>query len=57
MGIFPNEKRALKELRTKLSENYSLVDFRLYGSKAKAADMPGSDLDVMIVLEGFKHVL
>jgi predicted nucleotidyltransferase len=51
MGITPNEKRALKELRTKLSENYSLVDFRLYGSKAKGTDIPESDLDVMIVLE------
>ncbi len=51
MGISPNEKRALKELRRKLSENYSLMDFKLYGSKAKGTDMIGSDLDVMIVLE------
>jgi hypothetical protein len=57
MGITANEKRALKELRTKLSEKYSLVDFRLYGSKAKGSDMPGSDLDVMIVLEVFSPIV
>jgi len=57
MGISPNEKRALKELRTKLSENYNLVDFRLYGSKAKGTDMPGSDLDVMIVLEACSPIV
>ena len=57
MGITANEKRALKELRTKLSEKYSLVDFRLYGSKAKGSDMPGSDLDVMIVLEACSPIV
>jgi predicted nucleotidyltransferase len=51
MGISENEKLALKELRAKLLEKYSLVDFRLYGSKARGTDVQGSDLDVMIVLE------
>ena len=32
-------------------ENYSPLDFRIYGSKAKGTDVEESDLDVMIVLE------
>jgi hypothetical protein len=57
MGISPNEKIALKELQKKISESYNLVDFRLYGSKAKGTDMPGSDLDVMIVLEACSPII
>jgi len=51
MSITQNEKKALNELQTKLAEKYSLVDFKLYGSKAIGTDVSGSDLDVMIVLE------
>ena len=51
MGITQNEKKALNELQTKLAEKYSLVNFKLYGSKAIGTDVSGSDLDVMIVLE------
>lgn len=51
MGISKNERLALKELQSKLSEKYSLVDLKLYGSKAIGTDVSGSDLDVMIVLE------
>jgi predicted nucleotidyltransferase len=51
MSITPNEKKALNELQTKLAGKYSLVDFKLYGSKAIGTDVSGSDLDVMIVLE------
>lgn len=51
MPIRPNEKKALKVLRTTLAENYTLLDFRIYGSKAKGTDVQDSDLDVMITLE------
>ena len=51
MSITQDEKKALNELQTKLAEKYSLVDFKLYGSKAIGTDVSGSDLDVMIVLE------
>jgi hypothetical protein len=34
-----------------LQNNYSPVDFRLYGSKSKGTDQPESELDVMIILE------
>jgi len=51
MSVTQNEKKALNELQSKLANKYSLVDFKLYGSKASGTDVPGSDLDVMIVLE------
>jgi predicted nucleotidyltransferase len=51
MPISPNEKKALNALRTALLENYSLLDLRLFGSKAKRTDSRDSDLDIMIVLE------
>ena len=53
MPITPNEKKALNDLRTALLENYSLLDLRLFGSKAKGTDSDDSDLDVMIVLEDY----
>ena len=51
MPILPNEKKALSDLRTTLMKNYRVLDFRIYGSKAKGTDVEGSDLDIMIVLE------
>ena len=53
MPISPNEKKALNALRTALLENYSLLDLRLFGSKAKGTDSHDSDLDVMIVLDDY----
>ena len=53
MPILPNEKKALNALRTALLENYSLLDLRLFGSKAKGTDSHDSDLDVMIVLDDY----
>ena len=51
MPILPNEKKALNVLRSLLLENYRLLDFRIYGSKAKGTDVRDSDLDIMIVIE------
>jgi predicted nucleotidyltransferase len=51
MSISENEKKALKALQTELSRDFRIKDFRLFGSKARGEDTPGSDLDVMIVLE------
>jgi len=51
MPVSPDEKKALNALRTALLENYSLLDLRLFGSKAKRTDSRDSDLDIMIVLE------
>jgi predicted nucleotidyltransferase len=58
MPLLPNEKKALNELKSLLLENnYGLLDFRIYGSKAKGTDVPDSDLDIMIVLEDRSPVI
>ena len=51
MALSVTEKKALKELHSKLSERYELADFIVYGSKVLGTDRPGSDLDIMVVLE------
>ena len=51
MPILVNERKALEGLRRKLLKNYGLLDFRIYGSKARGTDIKDSDLDLMIVLE------
>ena len=51
MGLLPNEEEALKELKIALEKNYQLLDFRVFGSKARGIAVKDSDLDVMIVLE------
>lgn len=50
MVLKENEKKALKELKRALSEKFEILDFRLFGSKARGTSGPGSDLDVMIEL-------
>ena len=35
MKLAENEERALKQLRGELSARYPIIDFRLYGSKAR----------------------
>lgn len=57
MPLLPNEKEALAALRAKLSHDYRLLDFRVYGSKAKGTDVKDSDLDVMIVVEDYSPVI
>jgi len=57
MPILPNEKKALNVLRSLLLESYRLLDFRIYGSKAKGTDVRDSDLDIMIVLEDHSPVI
>lgn len=51
MPIFQNEKKALDALKGELKNRYDLIDFRIYGSKARGSDNPESDIDVMIVLK------
>ena len=51
MAFSAAEKNAIRELQSKLSGRYALVDFKIYGSKAVGTETPGSDIDIMIVLE------
>jgi predicted nucleotidyltransferase len=48
-----NEKQALEELKKSIGERYRLVDFRVYGSKARGDASPDSDIDVMMELEEY----
>ena len=51
MELSTNENKALRALKETLVEKYSILDFRIFGSKAKGTDVKGSDIDIMIVLE------
>ena len=53
MKLEENEERALKRLREELFARYPIIDFRLYGSKARGEGRPDSDLDVMIELPDY----
>lgn len=50
MLLKENEKSALIELKTILQAKYGLIDFKIYGSKARGEDTAESDIDVMIEL-------
>jgi DNA polymerase sigma len=47
----PEERTALDELKKTLRGRFGVVSAVLYGSKARGDDSPGSDIDVMIVLD------
>ena len=46
-----DEKKAIKNLKNKISNKYTLVDFILYGSKASGRDTEESDIDIMVEVE------
>lgn len=50
MRLKQSEKKAIGELKKILSEKYGLLDFRVFGSKARGEDTPESDIDIMIEL-------
>jgi predicted nucleotidyltransferase len=44
MALSESEKIAIKKLRIKLSRNYSVADFIVFGSKATNTDVVDSEL-------------
>ena len=48
MVLKRNEETALKALKENLINRYSILDFRIFGSKIRGEDTPQSDIDVMI---------
>ncbi|MBI5746829.1 MAG: nucleotidyltransferase domain-containing protein, partial [Nitrospirae bacterium] len=50
MPLRESEKKALMELKKILEEVYGLLDFRIFGSKARGEDSLESDIDLMIEL-------
>jgi len=47
------ENKAVVELKETLKKKYRLLDFRIYGSKARGDATPDSDIDIMIELDEF----
>ncbi len=48
MALKKNEKNAVGALREVLADHYSLLDYRIFGSKIRGDDTDQSDIDVMI---------
>jgi predicted nucleotidyltransferase len=48
MALKRNEEIALKALKERLISSYSILDFRIFGSKIRGEDTSQSDIDVMI---------
>jgi predicted nucleotidyltransferase len=57
MKLKKNEKQALKDLREAVSKKYPIIDFRLFGSKARGKGRPDSDLDVMIEIPAYDRTI
>ena len=57
MKLTENEKQALEALRKVLFDQYPVIDFRLFGSKARDEDRHDSDLDVMIVIPEYDQAM
>ena len=48
MTLKKNEEVALRILKERLTSDYPILDFRIFGSKVRGKDTPQSDIDVMI---------
>jgi len=57
MALSATEKKAVTDLHSKLSKNYAIRDFRIFGSKATGTDVSDSDIDIMILLEDTTPVI
>ncbi|HPO46195.1 MAG TPA: nucleotidyltransferase domain-containing protein [Spirochaetota bacterium] len=50
MRLSDKERMAIKELKDFISSRYTLMEFKLYGSKARGDNSPESDIDIMVTL-------
>ncbi|MCX5832093.1 MAG: nucleotidyltransferase domain-containing protein [Deltaproteobacteria bacterium] len=57
MKLTDNEKKSLDALHKVLFERYPVVDFRLFGSKARGEGVDDSDMDVMIEIPEYDPVM
>ena len=56
IGLSENERAALSKLKKALAERFNLIDFRVFGSKARGEATPESDIDVMIEIEDYNPI-
>jgi len=52
INLIPKEKRALLELKKKLSDRFPDIEIVLYGSRARGDYEKFSDIDLLILLDG-----
>lgn len=57
MPLRKNEEDAVRVLKERLAAGYSLLDFRIFGSKIRGDDTPHSDIDIMIELSEVNPVI
>ncbi len=57
MPILNNEKKALKELKKLVSQYHNLLEFKIFGSKARGSDSKDSDIDIMIVIDDISPIV
>lgn len=51
LSLHKNEEGAIYSLKEELANKFNLLDFRIFGSKARGENRAGSDIDIMLVLE------
>jgi len=49
-----NERAAVLRFKEVLKEKYSILDFCIFGSKARGDASPESDIDIMIEIEDYR---
>lgn len=55
MMLSTKEHSALVQLKRELAQRFTLIDFRVYGSKARGKASVESDIDVMIEIEEYNN--
>ncbi len=51
INLKQNEKDAVAELKNELKKRFNILDFCIFGSKARGDSSPESDIDIMIEVE------
>jgi len=49
-----NERAAVLRFKEALTAKYNILDFCIFGSKARGDDSPESDIDIMIEIEDYR---